>query len=168
MADNITPDPFAAAGPNPADGNPPYSYEQPNAGFPGTNQYQSWQQQAPYPAPQQYERGDTSPQRYGAPLPPAYDNYSYNQEQIPGTTQSGMNVLAIVSLAVALVAGAALNIVAIVCGHLARKQIKETGADGDAIALAGLIIGYIWLAIDVLLVIAMVILVITTAVSGSV
>lgn len=157
MADNITPDPFAAAGPNPADANPPYSFEQPNTGFSGTDQNQNWQQQAPYPMPPQYERGDKSPQRYGAPLPPAYDNYPYNQEQIPGTTQSGMNVLAIVSLAVAIVSGPVLCLVAIICGHIARKQIKENGGDGDALALAGLIIGYIWLVVDILGIILMIV-----------
>ncbi len=34
-------------------------------------------------------------------------------------------------------------IVAIVCGHIARRQIRQTGEAGDGMALAGLVLGYI-------------------------
>lgn len=34
--------------------------------------------------------------------------------------------------------------VAIPLGHVARKQIRQTGEEGDGLALAGLIIGYIF------------------------
>jgi hypothetical protein len=39
------------------------------------------------------------------------------------------------------------TIPAIVCGHVARSQIRKTGEDGAGLALAGLILGYIGLAI---------------------
>jgi hypothetical protein len=32
---------------------------------------------------------------------------------------------------------------AIICGHMARRQIRQTGEAGDGMALAGLILGYI-------------------------
>ncbi|TVZ04159.1 DUF4190 domain-containing protein [Trebonia kvetii] len=32
---------------------------------------------------------------------------------------------------------------AIICGHMARRQIRQTGEGGDGMALAGLILGYI-------------------------
>jgi hypothetical protein len=32
---------------------------------------------------------------------------------------------------------------AIICGHLARRQIRQTGEAGDGMALAGLILGYV-------------------------
>jgi hypothetical protein len=35
------------------------------------------------------------------------------------------------------------GIPAIVCGHVARQQIKHTGEEGSGMALAGLILGYI-------------------------
>lgn len=35
------------------------------------------------------------------------------------------------------------GIVAIVCGHKARRQIRQTGESGDGLALTGLILGYI-------------------------
>ena len=63
------------------------------------------------------------------------------------------NTLAVVSL----VAGVACwvvvpfvgAIVAVVTGHMARSQIRRTGEGGDGMALAGLILGYIHLALVV-------------------
>ena len=49
------------------------------------------------------------------------------------------NVMAILALVMAFVVAPA----AIVLGHVARKQIRETGEDGDGLALAGLILGYV-------------------------
>lgn len=47
------------------------------------------------------------------------------------------------SLAIlALVFGVVVPIAGIICGHIARRQIKQTGEGGDGLALAGLTIGY--------------------------
>jgi len=73
-----------------------------------------------------------------------------------------MNSLAMVSLVTAVVAplghvigvgGITLIIVSLVTGHMARSQIKRTGEDGATLALIGLIISYVHLAISALLVI---------------
>jgi hypothetical protein len=70
------------------------------------------------------------------------------------------NTLAVVSLISALVApfahftgigGLTLTIVSIVTGHMARRQIRQTGERGDGFALAGLIISYVHLALTALL-----------------
>jgi hypothetical protein len=45
----------------------------------------------------------------------------------------------------------------IVCGHIARGQIKRTGEGGDGLALAGLIIGYAFTGLILLIVIGYVI-----------
>jgi Domain of unknown function (DUF4190) len=72
------------------------------------------------------------------------------------------NTLAVVSLVSALVApfahftgigGLTLTIVSIVTGHIARRQIRQTGERGDGFALAGLIISYVHLALTALFVI---------------
>ena len=72
------------------------------------------------------------------------------------------NTLAVVSLVSAIgaplghligVGGITLIIVSIVTGHMARSQIKKTGERGDGLALAGLIISYVHLALTVLVVI---------------
>ena len=43
-----------------------------------------------------------------------------------------------------------LGAVGAVLGHVARKQIQETGQDGDGLALAGIIIGWILTGLSVL------------------
>ena len=64
------------------------------------------------------------------------------------------NVLAVVSLVVALVGVFSTFIIpfvaqitAIICGHIARSQIMQSGGSqtGSGMALAGLIIGYVML-----------------------
>ena len=71
------------------------------------------------------------------------------------------NTLAIVSL-VAGIAGYVIphpfigGLVAIITGHMARRQIRQTGEDGAGLALAGLVLGYIHLALSILLVIGLI------------
>ena len=69
-------------------------------------------------------------------------------------TYAKTNVLAIVAL-VAGVAGLTVipfvsSIVAVVTGHMARKELRRTGEQGDGLALAGLITGYIGIGLGVL------------------
>jgi hypothetical protein len=76
----------------------------------------------------------SAPQPFGPPAPP------------PNPPAKVTNTLAIVSavsgaigwMGVPLVA----SVVAIFCGHLARKEIRNTGQDGDQLALIGLVLGY--------------------------
>jgi hypothetical protein len=55
------------------------------------------------------------------------------------------NTLAIIALVLAFVFAPA----AIVCGHIARKQIRTSGESGDGLALAGMICGYVFTGIYV-------------------
>ncbi len=50
------------------------------------------------------------------------------------------------------------GIVAIVCGHSARRQIRQTGETGDGMALTGLILGYAGVLIPVLLLFLVIVL----------
>lgn len=80
------------------------------------------------------------------PQPQTYSaNYTqaYGPNYYPARAQT--NVWAIVSLVCSL-AGIFTGftaIMGIVGGHIARKQIRTSGEEGDGLALAGLIIGYI-------------------------
>lgn len=73
----------------------------------------------------------------------------------PAVTTS---TLAVVSLVFGLLAWCVLPfvgaIVAIVCGHLARGEIRNSTPDrrqdGDGLAVAGLVLGYIQLTLSVL------------------
>ncbi len=38
-------------------------------------------------------------------------------------------------------------LIAIVCGHIARGQIRRTGEQGDGLAIAGLVLGYLGILI---------------------
>jgi hypothetical protein len=60
--------------------------------------------------------------------------------------------------------GPLATIPAVVCGHMARHQIRRTGEQGAGMALAGLILGWIGVGFTVLVVIAVILL--TVAVSS--
>ena len=64
----------------------------------------------------------------------------------PGYYQAPTNTLAIL----ALIFGFMFPIAGIICGHIARGQIKRTGESGDGLALAGLILGYVLTGLTVL------------------
>jgi hypothetical protein len=84
----------------------------------------------------------------GAPFYPVVgyrtDGTPVTADQAPGFSRprnSTTNATAIVALVLALVFTPA----GIVCGHVARSQIRRTGEQGAGIALAALVIGYAWL-----------------------
>jgi lysylphosphatidylglycerol synthetase-like protein (DUF2156 family) len=57
---------------------------------------------------------------------------------------TSLNTLSVVSLASAVSVVGAL--VAVITGHIALKQIKQTSESGRALALAGVVLGYLHLA----------------------
>jgi Domain of unknown function (DUF4190) len=107
-----------------------------------------------------------SPPPYGQPqyAPPQYAPPGYPQ---PGYPQAGYpppgygapgyppvyvrptNTMAILALVMAFVFAPA----GLILGIVARKQIRETGEDGDGLALAGIIVGGIVTAIFVLFIV---------------
>ncbi len=114
-----------------------------------TNPYQPPQgEQPPYPqptyqqppqpyAPQPYQQGGYGQQ----------PGYGYGYQAAPPT-----NTLAVVSL-VSSLATFVLGVTAIVgviTGHMALGQIKRTGEGGRGMALAGLIVGYVFIGFTVL------------------
>ncbi|WP_166984124.1 DUF4190 domain-containing protein [Paramicrobacterium fandaimingii] len=118
------------------------------------NQQPTYGQQAPAPA---YGQQPLGQQPYGQqPTPvPGYGQQPYGQQpygQQPYAAyppQPGTNVLAIV----AIISAFFIPIAGIICGHIARKQIRETGEQGDGLALTGLIVGYVFTAIIVVVVV---------------
>jgi peptidyl-prolyl cis-trans isomerase B (cyclophilin B) len=60
------------------------------------------------------------------------------------------NVLAVVSLVLSIVG---IHVGGIICGHIALSQIRRTGEGGRALALAGVIVGYVGLGVVLLSVI---------------
>lgn len=86
---------------------------------------------------------------YGGQPPGQYPQQYPQQYGYPQRT----NTLAILALVFAFLFWPA----AIVFGHVARGQIRRTHESGSGLALAGLIISYIFLAMTVLVVIGVII-----------
>ncbi|WP_225752794.1 DUF4190 domain-containing protein [Actinotalea sp. Marseille-Q4924] len=113
--------------------------------------------------------GQPSDQPYGS-QPPAGGQQPYQQPyaQQPYGGQYGggyptapkTNTMAIVSLISSILGFTAVpilgSIVGIITGHMAVRQIRETGEGGAGLAKAGLIIGYITIVLAILAVIALV------------
>ena len=105
--------------------------------------------------------------RLTADLPGSYPGPRYGVAQRSRTQpvprlagQSATNRLAIASLVCGvgqLVAAFPAGIAAIILGHMARRQIRETGEQGDGLARTGLILGYIGTVGVVLLVLLVVV-----------
>ena len=122
--------------PPPADGQQPYQ-QQPY-------QQQPYQQQ---PYPQQY------PQQ-------GYAQGGYTQQGYAYAPAAPNNTMALVSL-IAGIGGLTLlpfiaSIVAVITGHIAKKQIAETGENGSGLATGGLVTGYIGIGFGVLGLIAII------------
>lgn len=100
---------------------------------------------------------------------PQYPNPQYGQVPYAGGYQAPAptNTLAIVSLVLAILGLTFLPLVAsvcaVVCGHISRGQIKRTGEGGSGFATAGLIVGYVSIALFVIIVGAIVLFVIAAA-----
>ncbi|MEU2612519.1 DUF4190 domain-containing protein [Micromonospora sp. NPDC007271] len=117
---------------------PPSPYEPPAYGQP----HEPPRYGQPYGHPQQPPWGQQPPY---APQPP-YGQYGPPGEG-PRPRGEGPNLLAILSLVFAVVFPPA----GIVLGHLAQRQIRQTGEEGGQLARWGLILSYVFTAIGLLL-----------------
>lgn len=91
----------------------------------------------------------------GPPPPPVSATYSPNSVRVSASTGQ-TNGLAIASLVTAILG---VSIAAIICGHMAIGQIDRTNEGGRGLAVAGLIIGYLTLALQLLVLLTVVALV---------
>lgn len=67
----------------------------------------------------------------------------------PSTAQSkGTNGFAIASLIMGFLPG--LSLLAIIFGFVALSQIKEKGENGKGLAIAGIILGFVWIIIAII------------------
>ncbi|WP_192808155.1 DUF4190 domain-containing protein [Hoyosella subflava] len=114
------------------------------------NNDESSRRDDPPPYGQQYPPGHGwDPSMPPPPLPPSYGSPPGYQQ--PGLPQQPppprTNGLAVGSLVVSLVSTfaccGAIGFVGALMGHVARGQIRATGEQGDGLALAGIIIGWI-------------------------
>jgi hypothetical protein len=120
---------------------------------------QGYGQQPPYGQPQAqqpaYGQQQYGQQPYGQP--------AYGQQPgYPPAYGRPTNTLAILALVLAFIFAPA----GLILGIVARKQIRRTGEDGDGLALAGIIVGGIFTAIFVVLIVIWIIAVAAISSSG--
>jgi Domain of unknown function (DUF4190) len=135
-----TPDPYQPQQPygqsyDPATPYSPDPYAAPASGTPSSGQPYG----QPYPQP-------TSGQQYGQQpygQPPPYGQPGYGQPYAAGPSTNTMAILALVFAFV-------FSPAAIVMGHVAKKQIRQTGEAGEGLATAGLWLGYIFTSLYLL------------------
>ena len=113
--------------------------------------------QQPY-AQQPAEQQPYAPQAQSGYGQQGYAQQGYPQQQYPqqgyGTPGPPTNTMAVVAL-ISGICGATVvpfigSIVAIITGHMARKQIATTGEQGSGMAVAGLVLGYVVVGLTVL------------------
>jgi hypothetical protein len=102
----------------------------------------------PVPSPD-----SATPPPAAPPAPPAQPTYPAYGQPAAGYYAPPTNTLAILALVLAFVVSPG----GIICGHIALSQIKRTGEGGRGLALAGLIIGYVFTAFFVLYIIAIIV-----------
>lgn len=133
--------------------------------------YGDSQQYPPYLDPNaQHQQYPPNPQYQNPQYQnPQYANPHYGNAPYAGGYQApaSTNTLAIVSLVLGILGLTFIpllaSVCAVVCGHIARGQIKRTGEGGSGFATAGLIIGYVSIALFVVIVGAIVIFAIAAA-----
>lgn len=133
-----TPDPYQPPQPYGQQSNDPTApYKQDPYGAPASGAPASGQ---PYGAPASGQPAYGQPS-YGPPTGDPYAQpyggqpYGSGPPSVPGT-----NVMAILALVFAFIFAP----ISIVLGHLAKKQIRQTGEQGEGLATAGLWLGYIF------------------------
>lgn len=102
------------------------------------------------------------------PESPVVPQYVDEESRIPVPPKT--NTLAVVSL-IASLAGLLTGfgfLVGIICGHISLSQIKKTGEQGRGAALAGTIIGYVGIAVSVIIFIVVFVMIGVAASSGAI
>jgi hypothetical protein len=110
----------------------PQAFAQPQPQAFAQPQPQAWPQPQGFAQPQPQPQNLTQPRPQDARIQPA----------------PSMNTMALVSLILAVVG---LGPIAAVIGHVARGQIRKTGETGDGLALTGIIVGWVYTAIILVL-----------------
>jgi hypothetical protein len=164
----VQPGPYAQPGQYPPYGQPGWSdptatpaSPPPPAPFvsPDTPSYASGSSPVPSPMPAAPEYGyaPSSAPSYGYAA--GYGGYGPTPTYVPVMPQQRTNGMAIGSMVVSIVGltlvvcyggGGLLGVVGAILGHVARRQIRTNKESGDGMALAGIIIGWISLALGVI------------------
>jgi hypothetical protein len=99
----------------------------------------------------QFPPSDLPPAPPAYPTPPGPAQYAqyppYYQRPYPGRT----NGFAVASLVLGILGFFVITgILALIFGYVAREQIRERGESGDGMAIAGIVLGWVWLGLVLL------------------
>ncbi|MDA1358260.1 DUF4190 domain-containing protein [Glycomyces luteolus] len=88
------------------------------------------------------------PPPYQPPVPPPYAPYPqpppYGYPYVPPRPTNGMAIAAMICGIVGVCSP--IGILALIFGNIAKRQIRETGDQGDGMATAGIVLGWIGVA----------------------
>jgi Domain of unknown function (DUF4190) len=99
---------------------------------------------------------------YGPPPGyPQYGQYGYAPQYPPSRNTNGMAIASLVCGVLGFSTCGVTSILAIIFGHVSLGQIRRNDEDGRGMAIAGLVLGYVAVAIG-LIVIAVVVIVANT------
>jgi len=129
-------------------GQQPGGYGQQPGGY---GQPGAYPQPGPYPQPGAYPQPGGYPQPGYQGMPTWTGGAGY-----PSTPTNGLAIAALICGVAQVMAGPLTGIPAIILGHVARSRIRQTGEQGDGLALAGLILGYVGLVLTIIVVIAVI------------
>lgn len=82
--------------------------------------------------------------------------YAYPPQMPPRRPTNSMAIAALIMGIASLFTCQLVGIGAIICGNRARNEIRGSGEEGDGMALAGIILGWVSLALVVLTLLALV------------
>jgi hypothetical protein len=91
---------------------------------------------------------------WGAPLP------GYAPMPYPARPTNQLAIAALVCGCAQLFFWVFTGIPAVILGHIARRQIRETGENGDGMALTGLILGYVGIGLSVIFAVIFILIVV--------
>jgi hypothetical protein len=97
----------------------------------------------PYSQPQPQE---PPPPQYQPPVPPPYGPYPppYGYPYVPPRPTNGLAIAAMICGIVGVCSP--IGILALIFGNIAKRQIRESGEQGDGMATAGVVLGWIGVA----------------------
>jgi Domain of unknown function (DUF4190) len=91
------------------------------------------------------------PPATGYVVPPGYGQ-PYQLPYAPAPKTNGLAIASLVTSIVALSFCTPLAFIGAIMGHAARRQIRERGEDGDGLALAGIVVGWIGVGLVIVLI----------------
>ena len=106
---------------------------------------------------------ETPPPFSGGPPPPSYGQPAPGYGQA-STSTNGLAIASLIcGIANFVILGGIGAILAVIFGHIAKRQIRTTGQGGNGLATAGLILGYIGIAFAVIGIIIAIIAIIASS-----